>query len=174
MSSRVELKDLIEALAGAVIEAQDRIEQHQISNLGNYFDEDSRPRSVLIRLPSVRPDAEPGSEDLYRAALLPLVAANSLRIKDVEISFDVDLGAIADDDPPGVEPTDAGTAWVNGDNVGGPRKSVQVHTRGPLVGKRSSAHVVMRVEGVEPSEGVARLVHQLIQVQGVFQTQPPA
>src|SRR5476649_2349091 len=96
MSTPVDLKDLIEALAGAVIEAQDRIEQHQISNLGSYFDSDNRPRSVTIRLPSLSPDADPGDEDLYRAPLLPLVACNPLKIKDVEITFDVDLGTLAE------------------------------------------------------------------------------
>lgn len=98
MSSRIALKDLIEALAGAVIEAQDRIEQHQIANLGSYFDENNRPKSVLLRLPSLQPGAQEGSEDLYRAPLLPLVATNMLRIKDVEISFDVDLGALSDEE----------------------------------------------------------------------------
>ncbi|CEE22200.1 hypothetical protein XACJK48_2970015 [Xanthomonas citri pv. citri] len=50
--AQISLNDLIEALAGAVIDAQDRIEQHQMANLGAFFDEDNRPRSVLIRLPS--------------------------------------------------------------------------------------------------------------------------
>ena len=90
MSSRVDLKELIEALAGAVIDAQDRIEQHQIAKLGQYFDEDNRPRTVVMRLPSMQPDAEPGTEDLYRAPLLGLVPANALKIKDVEMRFDVD------------------------------------------------------------------------------------
>ena len=94
MSSRVDLKELIEALAGAVIDAQDRIEQHQIAKLGQYFDEDNRPRTVVMRLPSMQPDAEPGTEDLYRAPLLGLVPANALKIKDVEMRFDVDLGAL--------------------------------------------------------------------------------
>ena len=56
-------------------------------------------------------------------------------------------------------------------SAGAARKSVQVHTRGPLVGRRSTAHVVLRVEGCEPTEGHARLVGQLNQVQGVFDTQ---
>ncbi|OWQ83827.1 hypothetical protein CDN99_25515 [Roseateles aquatilis] len=171
MSSRVQLKDLIEALAGAVIDAQDRIEQHQITKLAQYFDDDNRPRTVLIRLPSVRPDAPEGSEDLYRAPLLSLVPSNALKIKDVEIRFDVDLGAIADDAPPDAEATPTGSAWQG--VAGGIRKSVQVHTRGPLVGRRSTAHVVLRVEGTEPTDGHARLVNQLTQVQGVFSTLPP-
>lgn len=174
MSSRVALKDLIEALAGAVIEAQDRIEQHQIVNLSSYFDEDNRPKSVLIRLPSLNPNAEEGSEDLYRAPLLPLVSTNLLKIKDVEISFDVDLGALGEDDgapTAPAAPSPQGSAWQN--VAAGVKKSVQVHTRGPLVGKRSTAHVVLRVEGTEPTEGAARLINQLTQVQGVFKTQKP-
>ncbi len=171
MSTRVELKDLIEALSGAVIDAQDRIEQHQIAKLGQYFDDDNRPRSVLIRLPSIRPDAPEGSEDLYRAPLLSLVPSNPLKIKDVEISFDVDLGAIAEDELAAGQPTATGSAWQSASQS--VRKSVQVHTRGPLVGKRSSAHVVLRVESAEPTDGHARLVHQLTQVQGVFSTLPP-
>lgn len=174
MSSRVSLKDLIEALAGAVIEAQDRIEQHQIVNLSSYFDENNRPRSVLLRLPSMNPNAEEGSEDLYRAPLLPLVSTNLLKIKDVEISFDVDLGALGDDDAAAASsapaaPSAGGSPWQSAS--AGVKKSVQVHTRGPLVGKRSTAHVVLRVEGTEPTEGAARLINQLTQVQGVFKTQ---
>jgi hypothetical protein len=172
MSSKVELKDLIEALAGAVIEAQDRIEQHQIVNLSSYFDSDNRPKSVLIRLPSLTPGAEEGSEDLYRAPLLPLVSTNLLKIKDVEISFDVDLGAIGDggsEAPSTHDPSQS--AWQS--LAAGVKKSVQVHTTGPLVGKRSTAHVVLRVEGTEPTEGVARLLNQLTQVQGVFKTLKP-
>lgn len=168
MSSRIALKDLIEALAGAVIEAQDRIEQHQIANLGSYFDENNRPKSVLLRLPSLQPGAQEGSEDLYRAPLLPLVATNMLRIKDVEISFDVDLGAPSDEEAAAAPEGDASTLWR--DALGRVKKSVQVHTRGPLVGKRSSAHVVLRVEGTEPTEGAARLISQLNQIQGVFKT----
>ena len=111
MSSRVDLKELIEALAGAVIDAQDRIEQHQIAKLGQYFDEDNRPRTVVMRLPSMQPDAEPGTEDLYRAPLLGLVPANALKIKDVEMRFDVDLGALSDDALPGARPTATGSDW---------------------------------------------------------------
>ncbi|NEL42837.1 MAG: DUF2589 domain-containing protein, partial [Xanthomonas perforans] len=73
-----------------------RIEQHQMANLGAFFDEDNRPRSVLIRLPSQHPEAGENDEDLYRAPLLPLVSSNVLRIKDVEISFDAQLGELSE------------------------------------------------------------------------------
>ena len=55
MASNIPLNDLIEALAGAVIEAQDNIEQHQISNLLGYFDSQNRPKSLVVRMPSIHP-----------------------------------------------------------------------------------------------------------------------
>ncbi len=168
MSTPVELNDLIEALAGAVIEAQDRIEQHQIANLGSYFDSDNRPRSVLIRLPSLSPDAQPGDEDLYRAPLLPLVACNPLKIKEVEITFDVDLGAVGDPlDAPAAD-ADPASPWRDSPRV---RKTVNVQTTGNLLGRRkSTAHVVLRVEGGDATDGMARLMGHLTQTQGVVKT----
>lgn len=178
MAAQVALKDLIEALAGAIIEAQDRIEQHQIANLSSYFDEDNRPKSVLIRLPSIHPQAAEGDEDLYRAPLLPLVSTNLLKIKDVELSFDVDLGEVAGDlsppptpapAAPGSDRAEAQSPWR--DDSANLRKKVQVHTRSGLLGRRSSTvHVVLRVEGSEPTDGSARLINHLAQTQGVFKT----
>jgi hypothetical protein len=166
VSTPVELHDLIEALAGAVIEAQDRIEQHQIANLGSYFDADNRPRSVLIRLQSLSPDAHPGDEDLYRAPLLPLVACNPLKIKEVEITFDVDLGTVGD--PLDAATPQADSAWLDPKRV---RKTVNVQTTGNLLGRRkSTAHVVLRVEGGDATDGMARLMGHLTQTQGVVKT----
>lgn len=171
MANPVSLNDLIEALAGAVIDAQDRIEQHQLSNLSNYFDEQNRPKSVLIRLPSQHPNAAEGDEDLYRAPLLPLVPSNMLKIKDVEISFDVDLGAIADELGPSAasEPAPKGSSWA--EEMANLSKRVSVHTRAGVMGRRGGLlHVVMRVEGSEPSDGVSRLLNHLAQTQGVIKT----
>jgi len=67
----IPLDDLIEALAGSIIETQDQIEQHQLSNLLNYFDSQQRPKSLMIRLPSMNPEAGADSEDMYRTLLLP-------------------------------------------------------------------------------------------------------
>ncbi|WP_337243853.1 DUF2589 domain-containing protein [Luteimonas sp. gir] len=169
MTTQTTLNSLIEALAGAVIEAQDRIEQHQTAHLGEFFDEDNRPKSVVIRLPSMHPDAQAGDEDLYRAPLLPLVSTNVLRIKDVEITFDADLGGLtareeqtpARDDPPE-------RAWAR--RGSGPRPRINVDTGAAVAGGQGSVHVVLRVEGSEPTDGAARLINHLAQTQGVFRT----
>ncbi|WP_058834456.1 DUF2589 domain-containing protein [Luteimonas abyssi] len=172
MATNTTLNSLIEALAGAVIEAQDKIEQHQTAHLADFFDEDNRPKSVVIRLPSLHPDATPGDEDLYRAPLLPLVSTNVLRIKDVEITFDADLGGLTtheDEAPvPGAPPEHA---WNRRDH--GSRPRINVDTGAAVAGGQGSVHVVLRVEGSEPTDGAARLINHLAQTQGVFRTTTP-
>lgn len=165
MASNIQLNDLIEALAGAVIEAQDSIEQHQISNLLGYFDKDNRPKSLVVRVPSIQPKAEEGAEDLYRAPLLPLVSSNMLKIKDVEVTFDVDLGQLVE--KPIEETKKAIPGWQEKDT---PRKDLFVDLAGGKQEKGGSIHVVLRVESSEPTDGVARLMNHLAQTQGVFKT----
>ncbi|UPG94992.1 DUF2589 domain-containing protein [Luteibacter aegosomatissinici] len=170
------LEGLIEAMAGAVVEAQARIEQAQVARLGDYFDDDNRPKSVIIRMPSMQPGSRDGDEDLYRAPILPLVPSTSLRIKDVEICFDAELGPFHDEDPSarGVEGvTDVGESrWAFLSKVR--KRSVALDTtarrRDNGLGK---VQVKLRVEGVDPSDGVARLANHLAMTQGVFQTFRP-
>jgi len=173
MAHQLSLNELVEALAGAIIEAQDRIERHQISNLAKYFDEDNRPLSVNIRLPSLHPQAEAGDEETYRAPYLALVSANLLKIKDVELSFDVDLVEIGEPAPGGAAaaappPSPPAKGSVQAAQARTPTRNVQVDMRAGFLRRRAgSVHVVLRVEGSEPAEGAARLVNHLVQTQGV-------
>ena len=173
MPTQTPLPGLIEAMAGAVIDAQNRIEKRQLANLGDYFDGDNRPKSIVMRMPSMHPGATDRDEDLYRAPLLPLVSSNFLRIKDVEISFDADLGSLvhrADDTP---SDDGAGKSKRGWRRRGESRKTPEVQVDTTIkagTGKSGSVHVVLRVEGSEPTEGAARLMNHLTQTQGVFQT----
>jgi len=165
MNNNIPLDDLIEALAGAVIDAQDQIEQHQLTNILHYFDGQNRPKSLTVRLPSLNPKADSGSEDIYRAPLLPLVSMNLLKIKDVEISFDVDLGRFSD------ESAETKNEKKNDDVINKKRKSIFVDMAGGRAkDKAGNIHIVLKVEGSEPSEGAARLINHLIQTQGVINT----
>lgn len=174
MAGQVSLDTLIQGIAGAVIDAQDRIEQHQIANLSGYFDGDNRPKSILLRLPSLNPEAAVGDEDFYRAPLLSLVPNNQLRIKDVRISFDTNLGEIVDTAPPSSapgsdEPEDASIGdWHT---AGRPRTTINVDPQaGPSGREFGAVHVEMRVESCEAPEGAARLLNHLAQTQGVVKT----
>lgn len=169
MASSIPLNDLIEALAGAVVEAQDRIEQHQIAGLLGYFDKHNRPKSLLVRLPAIHPHAEKGAEELYRAPLLPLVSRNQLKIKDVEMTFDVDLGDLKEEAP--VESAESGGDEGRGRGQGARKSMSVVMAAGGT--KKGSIHVVLRVEGAEPTEGVARLMNHLTLTQGVVDSAKP-
>jgi hypothetical protein len=168
------LPGLIEAMAGAVIDAQDRIERRQMAYLSEYFDEDNRPKSIVIRMPSMQQGAQVEDEDLYRAPLLPLVSTNLLRIKDVEISFDADLGHLVEPTPVAqvTPPCETGPGWELRREA--TRPVLQLDTTAASGGRKTgSVHVVMRVEGSEPSDGMSRLMTHLAQTQGVFQTFRP-
>lgn len=170
MATKASLDDLVEGLAGAVVEAQRRIETHQIDNFLSFFDDDRRPKKIDVLVPSLHPEAE-GKDVRYRVPILPLVASSLLRIKEVEISFDTDLVGI--NAPSDKDPKSASETQIDAENPS-PRelKSVALELRGGGVFRKKpgSAHVVMKIEGRDISEGMARLVDRLIQIQGDIET----
>lgn len=164
MAGKESLDNLIEGLAGAVVEAQQRIETHQINNFLNFFDEDRRPKKLDILVPSLHPDKE-GEDVRYRVPLLPLVASSLLRIKEVEISFDTDLSDVSE----GTEQEEDQASQLESEKTFAKKlRTVNLDLRGSGVfrKKSGSVHVVMKVEGRDISEGMARLVDRLVQVQG--------
>lgn len=167
MADQVSLENLIEGLAGAVVEAQRRIESLQIKNFRSFFDRDNRPEKIDILVPSLHPEAK-GEDVRYRVPLLPLVASSLLRIKEVEISFDADLVRLSNEE--NEKEKAKGDTSQHDEGVTGTekKKSVTVDMRGGGVfrKKAGTVHVVLKVEGRELSEGMARVVDRLIQVQG--------
>jgi hypothetical protein len=170
----VTLHDLIEALANSVIEAQDKVERYQMSNILRYFDENQRPRRLEIRVASLSPYVEPGSEDLISVPFLALVGSVRLGIKDVEISMEVDLGDLTAIEPPPEPPSPpaggAGGPTPPASELAGaglapqqPRRAVIVDVRSPRTRDHAMAKVVLRVESQEPTEGLARLMLELNQ-----------
>jgi hypothetical protein len=172
MAVKESLENLIEGIAGAVVEAQRRIELRQIENLRGFFDKHDRPKAIDIRLPSLDPRAKPGQDDLYRVPLLPLVASSLLRIKEVEISFDADLLGVTEDGNDKTQAKDVENQEQTGRGGKEKRKTVSIDMRGGVFrGKAATVHVVLKVEGRELSEGMARLIDRLIQSQGAVEAQ---
>ncbi len=163
MASQDSLENLITALAGAVVEAQHRIEDHQIKNFQRYFPqvkegyETRRPASIQFRLPSLDPNAAPDDEVTYRVPLLPIVASSLLKIKEVEITFDTELVGLTGDE---------GTGETKDDTQ---KSAVGIDIRGAK--ETGRAHIVLKVEGRELSEGMARVVDRLVQSQGEIKTE---
>jgi hypothetical protein len=188
MPSQISFPRLIEALANAVIVAQQRISQHQINNVRRFFDEDNRPVSVDIRTPSVAPDAktdEEGNqpEDVHRIPLITLVQSNQLTIKEFDVNFDVTLGDMKTltrsggaggrglagklagrgksekgEDRDGDKPTEA-RSWFSDEEP----DEMSVDPQPTASGTRGpTARISMRVEGKDPPEGMARLIDRLV------------
>ena len=150
--SGLTLHDLIQSIAGAVADAQDKVQRFQIATVRQYFDENNRPVSVDVRLPSLDLDAEPEDERLVHVPLLSLVGPQLLNIKDVEIQFDVALNGLADKTP-----SEGGEAPAEGAH-----KSLSVDMGAPRDrGAGSMARVTLKVESQEPSDGMARLIQHL-------------
>ena len=166
MADRESLENLIEGLAGAVVEAQRRIESHQIQNFLSYFDKHNRPKAMDIRIASMHPQ-DNGEDVYYRVPYLPLFTSSLLRIKEVEISFDTDIRGLAEI-PEDDQPLQNNTAKADSEMVGSiKKKSINLDIRGGAFGRKAGrAHVVLKVEGREPSEGMARLMDRLLQFQG--------
>ncbi|MGI4837939.1 MAG: DUF2589 domain-containing protein [Janthinobacterium lividum] len=164
---------LIQSIAGAVAEAQDKMQRVQVSTVRQYFDDDNRPVSIEVRLPSSSPDACPGEERLVRVPLLSLIGPRLLAVKDMEISFDVGLCADngGDDSASPAVPVAKSTTAQNATDESAAAWPIAAHT--PLnvdLGVRRNgeggplAHVTLRVETQPCSEGMARLVQNLDQL----------
>jgi hypothetical protein len=164
MAAAVSLHDIIEAMASAVVEAQNRIEKHQIASLARFFDADNKPLSVDLQLPNMSPVA--GKEETHRTVTVPLVAmvhANQLKIKDLEISFDVELGEfsipIDETDSSAVDDGGADQLW-RGETA---RKGVGAKAGSASASEKGGvARITLKIEGHDPPEGVSRLIHHMI------------
>jgi Protein of unknown function (DUF2589) len=168
----VSLHDLIEALANSVAQAQDQIERFQIANLSRYFDENHRPVRVEVRVPSLRPSARPGDEDVISVPLLALIGSVRLAIKDVDIAMEVDIGELnGEQDAASAAETGLVAAAPNSAEKSSPSptdkdwgarprtKALTVDVHSPRAKDQPAmAKVTLRVQSQEVTEGLARLL----------------
>lgn len=157
------LHDLIQSIAGAVAEAQNKVQRFQIATVRRYFDENNRPVSVDVRLPSMAPDAEEFDERVVHVPLLSLVGPQLLSIKGVEIQFEVGLNGLADaTEQDGSGEGASGEGTPGGAQTGAMHKSLSVDMGAPRDrGAGSQARVTLKVESQVPTDGMARLIQHL-------------
>jgi len=182
VASFLSFSSLIEAISRSVAQAQDEVEKHQVRNLLGYFDAKDRPRALKFRVMSRRSDArqtlEGLEEDFYSVPLLSLISINVLKIKDVDIKFSVDMGELSDErsDDKALPPDDhlpgvAMSAQQRERQMGTPTPPMKTLSVSTATGARGGkVRVKLRVTGSEPSEGAARLLDYLSQLQGVLPT----
>jgi hypothetical protein len=168
MPGFVSLQSLVEAIAGSVSDAQTMVARGQIEGLASFLDEAGRPRTLDVRVPSVRAGAAPGEEDVYAAPLMALVPHAAMRIKQVEVSFAVELGDLDGDGAPD------GVQTVTTDPRTGTRRTLSVN---PTAGSGrdtpgTTANVTLIVECIDLPEGLARLLGEVVKTQGYLS--PPS
>jgi len=175
LATNITLDDLVEAIANAVIRAQDKVERHQTSLLRTYFDGDGRPLPVRLRVQSLRDNADECSEEELVAPLIALVGRTTLAIKELEVSTKVTLGDLANLAGAKAPETDSSSQKGGSDTSAttttdtpfpipdqAPLKAVQLDfgttQRTPNM---ATAELRLKVVAQEPTEGMARLLIEL-------------
>jgi hypothetical protein len=171
MALSVSLERLVHALSNSIIRAQNLVEKAQVSNIRSYFDASSTPISLDLRLPSLRQQKDAHGEDvhdIYRVPVAALVPHGSLVIKEAKIELDVEMGGVEQDKPEseadgfpdladivkGVEPI---------------RPKLMIDPTSGGVAKNTSgncAHITLTLTAIENTEGLARLLNEVIKAQG--------
>lgn len=177
MSETPSLHKLVVAISNAVLQAQEKVETAQLNNLMSYFyrkpgKKGYFPLAMKVNLPSLKPGAEPGDTEAYRVPYLSVLPYSSLRIKRVDVDFDVAFGGLGT--PEAREKEEGGAIAEDGRTFPGssdlPNLSIDM---GSL--KNSSnvmAHVKLCLEGVDVPEGTARLINELIKTNQTYEPQP--
>lgn len=163
----VSLPELVEAIATAVIEAQDRVDVHQLALLQRYFDKDDRPRSTSMVVPSLSLSTAPGdgTEDVrITIPWLALIRPNLLSIKEAKVDLEVELSDFKATASAEALPAESGDG-LPGLQPGGEmicEVGAQKAKNGGALAK-----ITLTVTGQEPSEGLARVIHELVKRIGV-------
>lgn len=166
MAILTSLEDMVRAIAGSVMNAQHMVEKAQLANIASFFDDLHQPTVIELELPAIHSSAEPDSNYLYRVPVISLVPHSSLIIGEAEIDLDVELGGFEDHDRTGVHdgimdqmgraaPAEKKAGlMVNPGNGGVARKN------------GNAAHIKLKLVSTEKSEGLARLVNDVVKAQG--------
>ncbi len=176
MSETPSLHKLVVAISNAVLQAQEKVETAQLNNLMSYFyrkpgKKGYFPLSMKVNLPSLKPGSEPGDTEAYRVPYLSVLPYSSLRIKQVDVDFDVAFGGLAAPEAREKEESGAaqdGRAFPGSSEL--PNLSIDM---GSLKNSSNAmAHVKLCLEGVDVPEGTARLINELIKTNQTYEPQP--
>jgi hypothetical protein len=166
MALTVSLERLVHALSNSILRAQNLVEKAQLSNVLSYFDKDNRPINFDLKLPAMQRAADAGAEDTYRIPLASLVPHGSLIIKEAKIELDVEIGSVKQDDSPGGGYPDLQDIAEGIEPI---RPKLIVDPEGGGVAKKTNgnyAHITLTLAYAENTEGVARLLNEIIKGQG--------
>lgn len=135
-------KNLLLGFQKALLDAQAiSRDQHQ-RQLARYLDDEGRPLSMTIELPSSEAADGEGGQGQSRilVPLLSLIPTDSLQIRDAEIELDVDVRGLSTKGQPALEGADLDLS------------NLAVRAVGPPGGKGPRARLRVRFEATQLSE----------------------
>lgn len=177
--SQISLDSLVAALASSVAEAEHVVRTHQLRNLRTFFNDDNKPVTVELQVPSVRSDAKPGEHDNLAVPLLTLINVSNMSIAEMEVTFSTSLGDVnmpdeeeLDHEPMSFQgkeaPSEADIALEREeqmrDHLGwsASRDGVAIDvSTSPTTAESGRASVTLKVRTSETPEGLARLIARL-------------
>ncbi|MEM4986197.1 DUF2589 domain-containing protein [Collimonas sp. H4R21] len=166
MANLTSLEDMVLAIAGSIMNAQHMVEKAQVANIASFFTDDKQPTTIELKLPAVHSTAKPGDMLHYRLPLLSLVPHSSLIIGEAEIDLDMELGAFEEQDRSGHNESimsQTGMAAPAGRKAG-----LMVSPASANNGSRDRniAHIKLKLQATEKSDGLARLLNDVVKEQG--------
>ena len=162
MALAVSLERLVHALSNSIIRAQNLVEKAQVANLRSYFDANNIPISFELKLPSMQQE---DAHETYRVPVASLVPHGSLVIKEAKIELDVEMGGVEQDNPDDGFP-DLPEIVKGAEPV---RPKLMIDPASGGVAKNTSgncAHITLTLNSTGNTEGLARLLNEVIKGQG--------
>jgi Protein of unknown function (DUF2589) len=169
MAMLASLEDVVRAIAGSIMKAQYLVEKAQVANLATFFDRQHQPKALDLRLPSIHSTADTDEYYIYRLPLISLVQHSALIIQEAEIELDVELGAIDEGE------SDAGNDdHMRSDGMLQKTASLRVNPETGGLAKKSgnAAHIKLKLVSSEKSEGLSRLLNDVVKSQGYAPVAP--
>lgn len=173
MAILTSLEDMVRAIAGSIMQAQHMVEKAQLGNISTFFDDDHRPSMLEVALPALHSTAAPGEHQVYQVPVLSLVPHSSLVIGEAEIDLDVEIGAFELHDRENAHP---GLVDQMGRAAPAEKKAglmINPGTGTLAIKHGNAAHIKLRLVAVEKSEGLARLLNDVVKTQGAVATAAP-
>jgi len=166
MAILASLEDMITAIAGSIMNAQHMVEKAQVANIASFFDEQHQPTSIDLQLPAIHSTTSEGDMYTYRLPLISLVPHSSLIIGEAEIDLDVELGAFAEHERTGVN-----NSFMSQTGLAAPaerKPALMINPEGGGIARQNgnAAHIKLKLVATEKSEGLARLVNDVVKAQG--------
>ena len=174
MAILTSLEDMVRAIAGSIMNAQHMVEKAQLANIATFFDDAHRPTTIDVALPAIHSTAPVDASQLYRVPVLSLVPHGSLVIGEAEIDLDVEIGPFEHQDRPNVH---EGIIGQLGRAAPAEQKAgLLVNPAAGGLANRSgnAAHIKLKLVAVEKSEGLARLLNDVVVTQGAVAVFAPA